>query len=165
MDWPIRSTGIAKMRWNDLSTHPCPVARTMSAIGDRWTILILRDALRGATRFDDFHARLQCSRAIIAERLAHLVEEGMLVRELYGNTPPRHDYRLTDKGRAIGPVMMTMAQWGETWMPAEGGYRVKRVHKTCGCAFQPRLSCSECGEVLKPGDVEHMDPVRKAGPA
>lgn len=151
------------MRWNDLSAHPCPVARTLSAIGDRWTILILRDALRGATRFDDFHARLQCSRAIVSERLAHLVEEGLMTRDPYETHPPRYDYRLTEMGRSIGPVLMTMAQWGEAWKPVVGGYRVRRVHKTCGCAFQPVLSCSECGGALKPGEVEHLE--RRGVPA
>ena len=148
------------MRWSELEGGRCPVARTMSVIGDRWTVLILRDALRGVSRFDDFHGRLKCSRAIVADRLARLVERGVLVREQYEAHPPRHDYRLTDMGRSLAPILMTMSQWGETWMPLEGGYRVERIHRTCGHAFQPALHCSECGEPIGPGEVEHVDPVR-----
>jgi len=148
------------MRWSELETEPCPVARTMAVIGDRWTVLILRDALRGVTRFDDFHGRLKCSRAIIAERLAAMVERGVLVREPYEIHPPRHDYRLTEMGRSLSPILMMMSQWGEDWMPNPTGYRVKRVHSTCGCAFQPVLHCSECHEPLRAGEVEHVDPVK-----
>lgn len=150
------------MRWSELESEPCPVARTMSVIGDRWTVLILRDSLRGATRFDDFHRRLNCSRAIVAERLAALVERGVLTRELYEAHPPRYDYRLTDMGRSLAPILMTMSQWGETWLAIPGSYRVQRVHRPCGHTFQPVLHCSECGEPIGPGEVEHLDPAGKS---
>lgn len=148
------------MRWTELDTEKCPVARAMSVIGDRWTVLILRDCLRGVTRFDEFHARLGCSRAIVAERLAHLVERSVLVREPYELHPPRHDYRLTDMGRGLAPVLMTMSNWAETWMPKAGGHRVKRIHTACGHAFRPALHCSECGDPIHAGEVEHVDPVK-----
>lgn len=148
------------MRWSDLETEPCPVARAMSVIGDRWTVLILRDCLRGVSRFEEFHARLKCSRTLVAERLSHLVERGVLVREPYQDNPPRHDYRLTEMGRALSPVLMTMSHWAETWAPSKHAYRVKRIHKTCGHAFQPVLHCSECGEPVSPGEIEHVDPVK-----
>ena len=146
------------MRWNELETERCPVARTMSVIGDRWTVLILRDALRGASRFEEFHARLQCSRAIVAERLAGLVERGVLERELYQERPPRHDYRLTEMGRSLAPILMTMVQWAETWMPHPSGFRLERIHKPCGHAFNARLHCSECGEPVGPGEVAYPGP-------
>jgi DNA-binding HxlR family transcriptional regulator len=148
------------MKWSELETERCPVARTLSVIGDRWTMLILRDALRGSTRFEQFHDRLKCSRAIVAERLAGLVERGLLRREQYEAHPPRFDYRLTDMGRSIGPVMMAMSQWSETWLPHPSGFRVERIHKPCGHAFQPVLHCSECGEPVRPGEVEHVDPAK-----
>ncbi len=146
------------MRWSELESEPCPVARAMSVIGDRWTVLLLRDALRGVTRFEEFHRRLGCSRAIVSERLAHLVERGILVRDPYELHPPRHDYRLTESGRALAPVLMTMSHWAETWLPGTSAYRVKRIHETCGHAFQPVIQCSECGDPVQPGDVEHVDP-------
>ena len=146
------------MRWNDLQDEACPIARTMSVVGDRWTFLILRDALRGISRFEEFHQRLKCSRATLADRIALLVERGVLEREQYETHPPRHDYRLTEMGRALAPVMMTMSQWAETWLPVSGKQRIKRVHRGCGHAFQPVLHCSECGERVMPGDVTYSEP-------
>jgi DNA-binding HxlR family transcriptional regulator len=148
------------MRWSELETEACPVARALSVIGDRWTVLVLRDCLRGETRFDGFQARLGCSRAVVADRLAHLVERGVLKREPYELHPPRYDYRLTEKGRALSPVLMTMSNWAETWAPLAGGHRVARRHTTCGHAFQPVLHCSECGEPITPDEVEHVDPLK-----
>jgi DNA-binding HxlR family transcriptional regulator len=148
------------VRWTELEGEKCPVARAMSVIGDRWTVLILRDCLRGVSRFDEFQRRLGCSRAIVADRLALLVERGVLAREAYEIHPPRHDYRLTEMGRSLGPVLMTMSNWAETWMPIKGGHRVVRRHKTCGHAFQPALHCSECGEPIGAGEVEYVDPVK-----
>ena len=149
------------MRWNELETERCPVARTMSVVGDRWTMLILRDAFRGAKKFDEFHDRLQCSRAVVAERLMFLVERGVLTREPYQSNPPRHDYLLTEMGRALGPILMTMGQWAEAWMPHPTGARIERVHKTCGHAFQARVHCSECGEPVGPGEVHYPSPALK----
>jgi DNA-binding HxlR family transcriptional regulator len=134
----------------------------MSVIGDRWTVLILRDALRGVSRFDAFHQRLGCSREIVSRRLAHLVECGVMATEPYQARPPRHDYRLTEQGRALGGVLMLMAQWGETWRPKPGARRLRRRHKACGHEFQPVLVCSECMEPIAPGSVDYADPQREA---
>lgn len=150
------------MRWTELEAEACPVARTLSVIGDRWTILILRDCLRGVSRFDEFQRRLGCSRAIVAERLAHLVERGVLARDIYEAHPPRYDYRLTDMGRALSPVLMTMSNWAETWVPHAGGRRIVRRHTTCGHTFQPVLHCSACGEPVAPADIVHVDPSARA---
>lgn len=143
------------MRWNELQSDDCPVARAQAVLGDRWTILILRDALRGVSRFDVFHERLGCSRTLIARRLAHLVEEGVLQAEPYQARPPRHDYRLTDQGRALGLVVMLMAQWGETWRPKAGAKPLRRRHKACGHEFQPMVVCSECGDPVGKDGVEY----------
>jgi DNA-binding HxlR family transcriptional regulator len=128
----------------------------MSVIGDRCTVLILSDCLRGVSRFDAFHARLGCSRAVVSQRLAHLVESGVLETEAYQAHPPRHDYRLTERGRALSGVMMMMAQWGETWLPKEGAQKIRRRHRACGCLFEPVLTCSECSEPIRAGGVEHL---------
>lgn len=146
------------MRWNDLAGEPCPVARTLGVIGDRWTILILRDCFRGATRFEDFQRRVGVSRAILAERLATLVEHGVLERIAYEQHPPRFDYRLTPRGRALWPVLTTMAVWGETWLPKAGVKPLKRRHTACGHHFKPVITCSECGEAIGPGEVEYPRP-------
>lgn len=146
------------MRWNELETDNCPVARAMSVLGDRWTVLILRDALRGVSRFDAFCDRLGCSRTMVAKRLAHLVDEGVLTPEPYQAHPPRSDYRLTDQGRALGATLMLMAQWGETWRPKAGAPPLRRRHRACGHEFQPQVICSECGEPVARDAVDY--PVR-----
>jgi DNA-binding HxlR family transcriptional regulator len=122
-------------------------------------VLILRDALRGVTRFDDFHERLQCSRPTISDRLARFVERGILARVPYSEHPPRDDYQLTDMGRALGPTLMMMSQWADAWIPVPNGFAIKRIHTTCGHTFQPVLHCSECGEPVRPNEVKYLDAV------
>lgn len=145
------------MRWDELGADNCPVARTMAVMGDRWTVLILRDCLRGVSRFDAFHERLGCSRSMVAKRLVHMVDCGVLQTEAYQTHPPRQDYRLTEQGRALGGVLMMMAQWGETWRPKDGARRLQRRHSACGCQFQPVLVCSECNVPVAPGSVDYAD--------
>ena len=152
------------MRWDELSDNNCPVARAMSVIGDRWTVLILRDCFRGLSRFDEFHARLGCSRAIVSQRLAHLVEAGVLETRAYQTRPLRYDYQLTEQGKALSGVLMMLSQWGETWMPKAGTTKLRRRHKACGHEFTPVLSCSECAAPLEPGSVEHLAPGADAAP-
>ncbi len=140
------------MRWSEIDATPCPVAQAMAVIGDAWTILILRDAIRGASRFDEFQRATGASRAIIADRLSRLVEHGVLERVAYEEHPPRFDYRLTERGAALKPVMMMLAHWGETHLPKQTRASGRR-HTTCGHKFKPVVHCSECGEAITPGTV------------
>jgi len=142
------------MRWSEIDAIPCPVAQAMAIIGDSWTILILRDALRGATKFDDFQRSTRASRAILSERLARLVENGVMERKLYEEHPPRHEYVLTRKGRALQPVMMSLAHWSETHL-SKPMRKTGRRHTTCGHAFTPVYTCSECGEELTPETIAY----------
>ena len=137
-----------------LADQPCSVARSVAVIGDRWTLMILRDCFLGIRRFDDFERRLRISRSIIADRLKHLVDEGVLRRDAYQDQPVRHEYRLTDKGMALHPVIMAIVHWGDTHYAAETGPPLLHRHRACGCDFTPVLSCSECGDPLGPRDVE-----------
>lgn len=100
----------------------------MSVIGDSWTLLILRDAMRGATKFDEFQQSTRASRAVISERLAHLVQHDVMERVQYEAHPPRYEYRLTSRGRALQPVMMTMAHWAETHLPKRVRSAGRRHH-------------------------------------
>ena len=143
------------MRWDELAGDDCPIARTLSVIGDRWSALILRDALRGVTRFDGFQARLGCSREMVSRRLANLVEAGVLERQPYQAHPVRFDYLPTDKARALGHVLMMMAQWGEAWLPTPTSRPLQRRHRACGHSFRPTLVCSECLAPLEPGGVDY----------
>ncbi len=105
------------MKWNDLSDDVCPVARAMSVIGDRWTLLILRDCFRGKSRFEDFQKSLGITRHVLADRLKRLVDEGVLEKTAYSEHPPRFDYVLTDKGRDFGPALRGLWDWGKAHMP------------------------------------------------
>ena len=146
------------MRWSDIDAIPCPVAQTMSVIGDAWSTLILRDAiLRGVTRFDEFQASIRASRAVLSERLSHLVERGVFERVRYQAHPPRYEYHLTRRGEALKPVLMMMTDWAETHLPAKV-HRWGRRHRDCGHRFRPVIACSECGEPIKPGAVTYDNP-------
>jgi DNA-binding HxlR family transcriptional regulator len=142
------------VRWSEIDTIPCPVAQAMAVIGDTWTILILRDALRGSTKFDEFREGTRASRAIVADRLAHLVDHGVFVREQYEAHPPRYAYRLTEKGRALQPVLMMLSHWSETYV-SKRLVSTRRRHATCGHAFTPVITCSECGEPATPDTITY----------
>ena len=142
------------MKWDELAKEPCSVARTVAVIGDRWTLMILRDCFLGVRRFDAFEQRLGISRGIIAERLRTLVEEGVLRREAYQQQPVRHEYRLTEKGLALHHVMMAIVHWGDEHYAGEAGPPLLHRHKACGCDFAPVMTCSACGDRLAARDVE-----------
>ena len=140
------------MRWQDLEKQPCSVARTLSVIGDRWTPLILRECFFGVTRFDAFEKRLGIPRRVLSERLKMLVEKGVLHREPYQDHARRFDYLLTERGRDLRAILLTMIAWGEKHMPMDGASRQIR-HLGCGAVMTPVLHCSECGEPIGPDDV------------
>lgn len=140
------------MRWQDLEKQVCPVARTLSVVGDRWTLLILRDCFFGVTRFEAFENRLGIPRRILSDRLKLLVGKGVLRRQPYQGHSRRFDYLLTERGWDLQPVLLTMAVWGDRHVPAEFAPRIIR-HRDCGAAMIPVLHCSECGDALGPDDV------------
>ena len=142
------------MKWEDLAHEPCSVARSVAVIGDRWTLMILRDCFLGVRRFEAFQERLGISRTIIADRLKHLTEEDVLRRVAYQEHPVRHEYRLTDKGLDLHPVVMAIVHWGDRHYAGEAGPPLLHRHKTCGCDFHPVQTCSECGEPVDARAVE-----------
>lgn len=136
----------------DFATMQCSIARTLDAIGDRWSLLILRDAFYGVRRFEDFREDLGVARNILTDRLQKLVAHGVLDRVQYEDKPPRFEYRLTDKGRDLLPVVLTMMRWGNKWTQAEKG-PVTLTHTTCGHEAEPLVTCSHCGEELRRRDL------------
>jgi len=142
------------MKWEELAEEPCSVARSVAVIGDRWTLMILRDCFLGVRRFEAFQERLGISRTIIADRLKHLTQEGVLRRVAYQEHPTRHEYRLTDKGLDLHPVIMAVVHWGDRHYAGEAGPPLLHRHKACGCDFHPVQTCSECGEPLDARAVE-----------
>jgi DNA-binding HxlR family transcriptional regulator len=130
----------------------CSIARTLEVIGDRWTLLVIRDAFLGVRRFEDFQKSLGVARNVLTDRLNRLVDEGILRRQLYQERPERYEYRLTRKGVELWPAMMTMMKWGDRYLYPEGHPRLV-LHKDCGGEIDARLHCSKCGVELGPTDV------------
>ncbi len=141
------------MRWDDIDKQVCSVARALSVVGERWTMLIMRDAFLGTRRFDQFQSNLGITRHRLSERLGKLVEHGVLVKVPYQERPLRHEYRLTRKGLGLYPVLMSLARWGDEWMDKGEGVPLEYVHRRCGKTTRPVLACSECGEPLRPEEV------------
>lgn len=140
------------MRRTSFEEMNCSLAQCLEVVGEWWTLLIVRDALFGVTRFDDFRARLGIARNVLAQRLEHLVEHGVLSREPYQDNPVRYDYRLTPKGRSLWLVVTAMRQWGDEWS-APDGPPVQTLHATCGNLATVEPVCSECGERVAPRDL------------
>ena len=105
------------MKWSELNDNWCPVARTLSVVGDRWTLLILRDCFLGKTKFEEFAASGGMTRHILADRLKRLVEFGILERRAYSTSPKRYDYVLTSKGEELRPALRIMKEWGKKHLP------------------------------------------------
>ena len=132
----------------DFSAMDCSVAKTLEVVGDRWSLLILRDAFYGVRRFDDFQADLGVARNILTDRLKKLVERRVLERRRYEERPPRYEYKLTEKGRDLLPVVLSMMRWGDRW-EVSGAPPVTLSHTTCGHETEPVTVCSHCGDRLE----------------
>jgi DNA-binding HxlR family transcriptional regulator len=130
----------------------CSIARTLDIVGEWWSLLIVRDAFLGVTKFDDFQARLAISRNILTQRLNHLVDNEILQRVPYQAHPPRFEYHLTEKGRDLCHVITALRQWGDRWA-APDGEPLKVRHNNCGHASKAVLVCSHCGDRLELKDV------------
>ena len=136
-------------------TYPdqhCSIAGTLELIGERWTLLVLRDAFLGVRRFDDFQRDLGVARNVLAARLGRLVDEGVLERVAYQERPERFEYRLTEKGLDLWPVLATLMQWGDKHVMG-GRAPVVLRHRGCGGEVTERLRCAKCGAELSARDV------------
>jgi len=137
-----------------LSEMDCPIARTVAVIGDAWTPLILRDIYAGNARFDGIQASLGISRKVLAQRLATLIDHGILDRTPYQDNPVRYHYGLTEKGLELGGVLLAMKGWGDRWTASGSGTPPMEVrHTRCGHLAEPALTCSHCGEPLDPAEI------------
>jgi DNA-binding HxlR family transcriptional regulator len=142
------------VRWRDIGNTTCSVARALSVVGDRWTLLVLRDAFLGVRRFEDFQADLGLTRHRLADRLRKLVTQQVVERVQYQQRPPRFEYRLTEKGRDLYPVVVSLTRWGDRWMAGEDGPPVELVHRGCGRHVMPTLTCPACGEPVAARDMQ-----------
>ena len=146
------------MRWTELETEACPIARGLSVIGERWTLLILRDCFLGIRRFDDFQASLGITRHLLAERLKTLETKGLLRRVQYQDRPPRFEYRLTETGRNLFPVMVSLIAWANDAVPAPDEKPYRLVSKKSGKPVAPVLCDAETGTPLSPQDLRLLRP-------
>jgi DNA-binding HxlR family transcriptional regulator len=141
---------VRRSSFEDMS---CSIARSLEVIGEWWTLLILREAFFGITRFEEFQERLGIARNVLATRLDTLVDHGVLERRCYDEARGRNDYLLTEKGKALWPVLTTIRQWGDKWVVGKGNEAVRMVHKSCGEETTAALACEHCGETLQRRDV------------
>jgi len=137
------------MRRTRFDNEGCPIARATDLIGDWWTPLVLREAFNGRRRFDEFQHALDVPRAVLTARLKRLVDEGMMQRVAYQQSPPRYEYRLTDKGRAFWDVLAAMFQWGSDWLGADGeDPEVVFKDRETGRVVRPMVVDAATGEQL-----------------
>jgi len=136
------------MRKASFADMHCSIAQSLEVVGEWWTLLILRDAFLGVRRFEDFVERLGISRNVLTIRLDSLVAAGILERRPYDEGRGRYDYLLTDKGRALWPVMTALRQWGDEWIYGDGHEPLLIEHRSCGCVTTGQMTCSACGEIL-----------------
>ncbi len=136
------------MKWNEVGTQVCSLARSLSVVGDPWTLLFLREAFAGTTKFEDFLSGTGASRAIATERLGGLVAHGVLERREYLDAPRRFEYRLTPMGLELLPVVLSLVKWGDEWLSDGGPPPVELTHSACGGSAGYELRCKSCGDPL-----------------
>jgi DNA-binding HxlR family transcriptional regulator len=152
------STAPPALAW---STENCTVGRTMTILGERWTFVVLREVFNGVRRFDDISRHSGIPRQVLSNRLALLVEQGILRREPYQDPGERarHEYRLTDKGFDLYPVLVAIAAWGDRYVADRAGPPVEFAHRDCGAEVRTVLECHDGHRVERPRDV-----VTRVGP-
>src|ERR1700730_15243084 len=139
----------------------CSVDGSLELVGERWTLLIVRDAFMGSGRFEDFRRRTGMARNVLTARLGRLVEEGVFKRVPYQEHPVRYEYRLTEKGIDLWPVIVSLLQWGDRYV-YPGRAPVQLVHKRCGGPVDDHRICETCGAKLGARDVEAREGVGSA---
>ncbi|GGZ79668.1 winged helix-turn-helix transcriptional regulator [Streptomyces echinoruber] len=135
----------------DYATQQCSIARALEVVGERWTLLVVRDALYGVRRYNDFLVHLGAPRAVLANRLQTLTAEGILEKRRYQESPPRDEYVVTERGTALWPVLLALGAWGREHY-GEDRLRVFR-HAACDTELAPTGLCPACGVTVPAEDV------------
>ena len=143
----------ATMLGTTYDSQVCSIARSLEVVGERWSLLILRNALfAGSTRYGEFQRSLGIATNILKDRLDRFVEAGVMVRQTSGEHPDRHEYLLTEKGRDFAPALIALTQWGDKWA-APDGPPIQYRHKACGSPIRVEQHCEACGGVEDVRDV------------
>ncbi|MFG3281505.1 winged helix-turn-helix transcriptional regulator [Streptomyces sp. NPDC048111] len=137
----------------DYAAQECSIARALEIIGERWTLLVMRDALYGVRRFNHFAEHLRIPRAVLAARLRSLTEAGLLEKHRYQRTPPRHEYLPTERGRDLWPVLRSLGLWGRACPPGTQPLRTFH-HARCGTELGSYGECPHCATAVPPCEVE-----------
>jgi DNA-binding HxlR family transcriptional regulator len=136
------------MLGNDYKSQTCSIAGALEVVGERWSLLIVRNVFLGLRRFDQIQDNLQIARNVLQTRLARLVEQGVLERSLYQERPARYEYRLTEKGLDLWPTIVALMQWGDDYAAPAAGPAVVLEHRRCGGRVDAHRTCERCGERL-----------------
>lgn len=136
----------------ETSSAPCSIQATLDLVGDRWTLLILRDMFRGVHRFSQLREDLGITRNLLADRLGRLLDHGIVHKVPYQDRPLRNEYRLTPKGVDLSPALIALMGWGDRWA-SEGQPPTLLVHDACGTALDQVLLCPCCDERVQPNHI------------
>ncbi|MFL9895175.1 winged helix-turn-helix transcriptional regulator [Paraburkholderia sp. RL17-381-BIF-C] len=142
-------------RDSEAANTVCPVARSLDVVGDRWTVLVLRELSMGATRFEEIQIQTEATPQMLASRLKSLEADGMIERHPYSERPLRYEYRLTEKGRSFYPVIYALRAWGETWCKDRSEEIATRfVHRKCGHDVGLGSVCPKCKVPVERKDLD-----------
>jgi DNA-binding HxlR family transcriptional regulator len=141
------------MLHNRYDNQVCSIAGALEVVGERWSLLIVRDVFLGVRRFDELQASLGIARNVLQTRLTRLVDQGVLEKRRYRDHPPRHEYRLTEKGLDLWPVLVALMYWGDEHATPPAGPPVLLTHRACGGAVDGHRTCTACGARLSVRDV------------
>jgi len=151
-----KCANITPMLRSDYPGQICSIAKSLEVIGERWTLLIVRDVMNGNRRFGELQRSLGVARNVLSSRLQRLVEEGILERRAYQESPPRYEYFLTEKGLDLWPSLIALLAWGDRYSAGAEGPPMLIVHKECGGHVSDRGICESCGKVLNARDARQM---------
>ncbi len=129
------------------------VGRMLDLLGDEWTLLVIQQALLGATRYAEFMARLPISNSVLTRRLQSLTRDGLLDRRAYQSNPPRFEYLVTPRSRSLWPVLLSIWEWERHWVPGHAELLPGMHHSACGSDFAPLVTCRACGDTATEKDV------------
>lgn len=141
------------MRRVSFDDQHCSVARALDLVGDWWTLMIVRDVSLGLYRFDEIQTDLGISRNVLTDRLEMLVAGDILERRNIARSGTRYEYRLTDKGRDLQPVLTALMRWGDRWNPDPDSPYTQLIHTDCDHVTELLPSCANCGEVVEVGHL------------
>jgi DNA-binding HxlR family transcriptional regulator len=139
---------------HDYPGQACSLAKSLEVVGERWSLLIVRDVMNGNRRFSGIQESLGIARNVLSARLQRLIDEDILERRAYQESPPRHEYFLTEKGLDLWPALIALMHWGDRHTPGPEGPPMSVIHEDCGGEVSDRGICESCGQVLTARDAK-----------